>query len=484
MSAPTNPSGRAADAADPTAPLSATPANPTAPPAHDRVTDDTGASASGQSPVMDWLAYTWAELPERSREVLGRRIDGDTLDLIGQELTPTLTRERVRQIESRANGALLVAQAHHAPTLRDDLETATVDYPISTAHALDLMGTAIPTAGSALLVALGYRHPRGWARPLRDHWTTDRDTLLRRLRRLVALAPLTDDEMGEAAGALGLPEDPTPRSLLDEVDKLERHELGWVRTARRTRDLAFLWLRAEGEPRPVADIARAAGCADQAARENMRRDPAFAQLRPEGTWALTDWRSPGAENRYSSALDVLIETLRDLGPLGQDELRVEVQRRYPVTDWRVTQCLSSHAIGRTPDGRWDLAERGAVPVEDTEPTQPDTIRCVGTVVGVTLPVNHDLLRGSGLGVSRWLTWRLGLRTAPTTREFQLPDDLGTVRVTRSISNSQVSSLRRVAQRLGLVEGCDLTLLLHVDDDTATVRHTCAAHACPRPPEDA
>ena len=127
---------------------------------------------------------------------------------------------------------------------------STIDNLTSAAHALDLVDTADPTACAALLAAVGYRHSRGWLQPLRGHWTTDPDTLLRRLRQLVALAPLTADEMGKAARAIGLPDDPTPRSLLDDVDKLERHDLGWIRIARRTRDLAFLWLQAEGEPRP------------------------------------------------------------------------------------------------------------------------------------------------------------------------------------------------------------------------------------------
>ena len=102
----------------------------------------------------------------------------------------------------------------------------------------------------------------------------------------------------------------------------------------------------------------------------------------------------------------------------------------------------------------------------------------GAVVGIELIVDHDLLRGSGIPVNRWLTSVCRLRTAPSTRYFELFDGLGTVTVKRGISNSQLSSLRAIAQAIGAVEGCKLALLLRVDTGTASVRHTCPTAGCP------
>ena len=218
-----------------------------------------------------------------------------------------------------------------------------------------------------------------------------------------------------------------------------RHALGWIRTHKASRDVAYLWLQAEGEPRPLAEIAQAAEASnDHALREALRRDKAFVQVRPEGTWALADWRLPGTSERYANALDVVVEVLRELGPMNWARLQTESRLRYPVTTWRIQQCLASSLIGLNDQGLYDLVERGAKPIEDKEPKQPANIQASGTVVGISLRVDHDVLRGSGIGVNRWLTWYLGLRTAPSTRYFDLPAPLGEVVVRRGLSNAQIS----------------------------------------------
>ena len=147
----------------------------------------------------------------------------------------------------------------------------------------------------------------------------------------------------------------------------------------------------------------------------MRRDPRFAQRRPEGTWVLSEWKTNTIIRYYANAVDAVVEVLEELGPLTLDQLSSETIQRYPVSAWRITQCLSSNQIGLTQDGRYDLTERGAIPIEESEPRKPDNIAESGSVVGVRLPVTHDVMRGSGIGVNRWLTWRLGLRHAPSKR---------------------------------------------------------------------
>lgn len=436
--------------------------------------DDLG---DGDLGPRGWLDDAWAALPERSRDILRRRLAGETLDEIGLALN--LTRERVRQVQKASEGALVRAMEKRAPQLLSALHTELGDSPaVADRHIATLVDAHSTTALGCLLKTLGVSHPRTWAGALSEFWTFRPNELRQQLGRMVELAPLTHEEADQAAAELGLPEDLDWRSVLAHSNsKLAAHDLGWIRPARLTRDVAYLWLKLEGEPRPADEIAVQAGCSEHAARENMRRDPAFSQVRPEGTWALSDWRVPGSENRYSSAVDALVEVLRDLGPLPVDQLRVETQRRYPVSDWRVNQCLSSNLIGLNAAGLYDLAERGAVPVEDTEPKQPSNIKTSGDVVGIELVVDREILRGSGIPVNRWLTWHLGLRTAPSTRYFALPEGHGEVRVTRMTSNAQVSSLRAVAAEFGLVEGCKFALLLNTSTDTASVRHICPQDAC-------
>lgn len=429
---------------------------------------------------LGWLHDPWTALPERSREILRRRLSGQTLDGIGRDLD--LTRERVRQLEKKAESALMQAMEERSPQLLTDLRTELGESPAVAHHKIAaLLDADSTTALECLLRALGASNPHTWAGALPEYWTLRPEALRELLRRLVELAPLTHEEASQAVAELALPEDLNWRRLLaDSKSKLVANDLGWIRASRVTRDVAYLWLKLEGEPRPAGEIAAQAGCTEHAARETMRRDTSFAQVRPEGTWVLTDWRVPGSENRYSSAVDALVEVLRDIGPLPLDQLRVETQRRYPVSAWRVNQCLSSNLIGLNGDGLYDLAERGAVPVEDAEPERPPHIKTSGDVVGVELEVDREILRGSGISVNRWLTWHLGLRTAPATKYFALPAGHGEVRVTRATSNAQISSLRGVAVEMRLVEGCKFALLLNTSTDSATIRHTCPHQTCPSP----
>jgi hypothetical protein len=102
----------------------------------------------------------------------------------------------------------------------------------------------------------------------------------------------------------------------------------------------------------------------------------------------------------------------------------------------------------------------------------------GFVVAVGLPVTHDVMRGSGISVNRWLTWRLGLRHAPSERYFELSELTGTITVRRRTSTSAISSLRSAAIALGVVEGCQLIVLFRTKPGTSDVRHACPEGSCP------
>ena len=425
----------------------------------------------------DWLDATWSALPDRSREILSRRAQGQTLAVVGVHVG--LTRERVRQLETKATKVIVDAQQEYAPELLDSLTERMGEQPfLSDEEIAEVLGPAPQAAVAIVMKHLGMHRSNLTSGPLDGVWSPDPSALAKQLKALVDLMPLPDEDAQMAAASLKLPESPPWPAVLQSRYRVALTELGWIRTSHVTRDRAYLWLRGQGEPRSAMEIAEAAGTSEHATRETMRRDDAFAQVRPEGTWVLADWRADGADNRYSSAVEVVVEVLRELGPLDYNELRTECQRRYPVSEWRITQCLSSSLIGLNSAGLYDLAERGAIPVEDTEPRRPKNIQVSGEVVGVEIPVTHDVLRGSGIPVNRWLTWYLGLRTAPSSRYFQMDGGTSELTVRRATSNAQLSSLRALALPLGVVEGCKLVLLLHVDTDTAALRHACPAASCP------
>lgn len=425
----------------------------------------------------DWLDNAWRTLPNRWDVIITRRLEGETLGRIAE--TFDLTRERIRQLQLKAEVTLVDAQRRYAPTLAQQLNEVLGDHPaVPESELAVLIPTCVPVARQALFHGLGLSHPRSWGGYLTDYWTRRPAALDTLLRKLTALAPMSHDETEAAIHELGVHASLSIDDLLAHpASKLTHHSLGWIRGARAGRDLAYLWLRNQGEPRAISEIATVTGTSEPAIRETMRRDEEFAQVRPEGTWALADWRLPGA-GRYTNAVDVVVDVLRELGPLGYEELRSESQRRYPVSAWRITQCLSSTAVGLDLNGRYDLAERGATPIEDHEPAQPPSIQVHGSVVGVELTVDSEMLRGSGIAVNRWLTWYLRLRNAPSTRYFDIIDQPGTLTVKRGTGASQLSSLRGIVLNMNLVKGCKIVVLLHVDTETAAIRHTCPSEACP------
>ena len=429
--------------------------------------------------AADWLAVTWDNLPEREITVLSRRMQGETLQGIATDLG--VTRERVRQLQRRATDTMAAAAEVHDRELLSRLAlTLGSAAAMESGSVIAELPPAPAEAQNVLLQILGFRHPRTWDGELVDWWTRMPEELDRRLNTVVALAPLSHDDLLAALADVGLSyKHPVTTLLHSPNSKLDESPTGWYRPSRAGRDLAFLYLHSQGAPRTTAEVAEALGgtVSEHAIRETMRREDAFAQVRPEGTWTLTDWRVPGSDNRYSNAEETVIEVVRELGPIPLNALQREVIRRYPVTSWRVTQCLSNHQIGLTATGLYDLTERGAVPIEDTEPRRPETIEAKGHITGVKLNVNHDLLRGSGIPVNRWLTWHLGLRTVPSRKTFRL-DSGGDVTIKRASSNAQISSLRTAVQSLDVVDGCKIALILNTENDSAKIHHVCPAGSCP------
>lgn len=69
-----------------------------------------------------WLDTAWLQQPARSRLILTRRLSGETLDAVAQDLG--LVRERVRQVQKKSTDQLVAAQQAHDPGLLATLESA------------------------------------------------------------------------------------------------------------------------------------------------------------------------------------------------------------------------------------------------------------------------------------------------------------------------------------------------------------------------
>ncbi|MEU1756857.1 sigma factor-like helix-turn-helix DNA-binding protein [Micromonospora matsumotoense] len=444
------------------------------------MTDEPPMTVSSARVSDHRMAMAWARLDERARDILARRTAGQTLEVIG--MAHGVSRERVRQILRDIEGALATLADACWPGWRDHVISQAAGAVVIAAE--DLVG--IPTAGDteikqALLRHVGLYPATTWAGRIENLWSASSTNLDRALRSLAAQAPFLSDELREQAAALGIPVSvPVERIAEHPSSPLTRDSRGhWVRRRAEQRDAAYLWLTQEGEPRGATHLAVAIQATSvRAIEEGMRRDERFRKLQPEGLWALAEWNVPHTSG-HGNALDAMIEVLRETAPLTRDELFARTAQRYPVTRSRLLQCLLSDQIGVVDDGRLDLVENGATPVEESEPRRPPTmvIDAAGRVLGVRLTVDKDLLRGSGVIVHPWLTWRLGLRLAPTSRSFRLRGTNNILTVRRSTSAAQISALRALVQSKGVTMGCQLALLLRLDDGEADLRHACDPHAC-------
>ncbi|SEQ02845.1 sigma factor-like helix-turn-helix DNA-binding protein [Streptomyces radiopugnans] len=428
----------------------------------------------------EWLVRAWEAgvFDEREQAVIAGRSEGRTLGEVGAALG--LSRERVRQIQNRARKRLTEMADTIQGGWRETARAAGAGPAAPRETFAAALGVVDHVALEELLAAAGLDAPRTWAGPLRGWWSADPAALGNALRRLVDAAPFLGDDLGRAASQAGLPADlPLVWLLSHSGSRLALSPDGhWVRRKARGRDAAYLWLLEAGRPcRPDELLAPMAATTIAAVREALRRDDRFRQIRPEGTWALTEWTHLRAST-YTTAVEAMVAVVTDSGPLSQARLFAKVTELYPVTPWRLKQCLLSDQLGETPDGLVDLVSRGARPFEEEEPAQPDTMAIEGEVLGVRISVNRDILRGSGVNVHTWLTWQLGLRRAPMSYTFTTPGDHSPLVVRRGTSSAQLSSLRRHALELEVVDGCVLAVLLRLDDNTARVGHGCAPDTCP------
>ncbi|WP_425558269.1 sigma factor-like helix-turn-helix DNA-binding protein [Cryptosporangium japonicum] len=409
------------------------------------------------------------------------RADGKTLESIGQK--HELSRERVRQLLLKAQEYLCAVADEFVGGWRDRLTALTGRSAVPQSEVASVLGVRDQVAVGPLVEAVGAEHPLTWAGRLNGWWTRSSGALEVLIRRGVEEAPLRGEDIAATFAAAGVPDNVPLLDLLGHPDSPLVPGVGgtWLRRRARGRDAAYLFLLANGEPCRAEELLAPTGIGRKSAvAEALRRDERFVQLRLEGKWALTEWPHLHV-TPYPNAMEALVAVLTEHGPLHKDALFSRVGERYPVTPWRLHQCLLDDRVGTTADGLIELVARGATPIEESSPTRPARMAAdpAGNVFGVRLTVDKDILRGSGVVVSSWVTWQLGMRQAPMVRTFVITGHPTPIVLKRATSAAQISSLRVLVKENGMVEGCEFVLLLRADDSTARIEHVCAERACPR-----
>lgn len=405
-------------------------------------------------------------LSERTKQILIARTEGQTLDIVGNQLG--VTRERVRQIEAAGNAVLAGASQAFLANVRAQLK-----FELILVAEPDPERERTQISSAVVLSALGFRRPAVWGHRAKGWWTLDPQEVQRRLQTLVLDAPIASRDLGASAEYAEIPLDSTLLQLLGSPSSplVQDINSGFIRKRAKTADSAFLWLEERQAPQPIEAIAE--GCnveSPRALSERLRSDPArFVQIRPDGTWALKSWIHLNIGAGYGTATEAVIDILKTHGPMTVPALTSLTQRSYPVTVSRIYQVLSSSSLGQWPDGRVDLAERGAPLFESNPPTQPTDMHLAGEIIGVRLLVTPDVLRGSGIGVSHWLSWQLGMRHFPDLVRF---DGEYPVVVRRHSSGTAVSSIREFATEHSLSLGCSIVILLNTKSKSVVMQQVC------------
>ncbi|WP_052021608.1 sigma factor-like helix-turn-helix DNA-binding protein [Actinokineospora spheciospongiae] len=433
---------------------------------------------------MDIVESAALDLPHdfwepRERDILELRRARQTLHAIGRK--HGLTGERVRQISRHAEARLIAECDQREPRWRTATR-AFLDEALAVPEA-DFACLLVREDGlvlDALLREAGAVRPRFWRYDATGYWTSKTGQLRHAMTELISGAPYQGHELGPRAESLGIPAELPCAVLLGGVDPpLIRTSSGtWVRRRSKRTDSAYLWMLDEGEERTAEEIAEALGDEVRAVNAAMRKDDRFQKVPLERTWSLTSWAS-GRGTPYGDTLEAMLAVLTEHGPVTQKELFSEVTSRYPVSYARLRQCLLSDRLGVLDDGRFDLVERGAVHFDEPEPRRPSNMVSAAddNVIGVVLKVDADMVAGNGIPVHNWLTWRLGLRSAPMKKSFAFNDGGKPLIVSRNTGGAQLSTLRARVTALGTVPGCLITVAFHLSTSTASINHTCGESTC-------
>ena len=420
-------------------------------------------------------------MPSTDLAVLDLRLT-QTLARVGTNIG--VTRERVRQIEKRATAQLMgiaSATASQMIVAWNELLSARAaaerelfepwQDPAADIRIQQRIGRCILRGMEAVPPSTFSGHLAGW-------WTLVPAIITNHMTEISRHLPFDDDGLTALLDSAPFSETVPIARLLGESGSPARYHAAagvWVRSRARHRDAAYLMLLDRGKPMRPEPIAAALGIKVHALRESLRRDERFRMLRPSGDWALSEWRDYG-EQPYATTLDAALGILSELGPLPYNQFEQQVLARYPVSPAAVRQTLASTQIGRWPDGRVDLAERGAPPVEDPQPSKLPGIvvnQQDGTIT-FQQPVTPDLLRGSGLRIPTYVTWWLGLRQAPRSKVF-MTNEGDEVSVYRHLQGSAISSLRQFARALEAVEGNLLEVKLDAHNGSAKITLARAGH---------
>lgn len=421
--------------------------------------------------LADASRRLWDSLDERQAVIVRERVFAlehrMTLDSLAGLLG--ITRERVRQLESKAERRLrglidaprnqVVRRA--AARLRAQLGAA---YPVhrlmaENPHFVPGVDVRTPEVGQFLLLlwAAGPYHVHG-------EWLilAPAERLIRRSREL--LEQLT--EAGPIPGAAAL-------QALEPLEIAEPIRGEWLRSVgeglvRPIRDLLVPWrgsladkaaliLQIEGQPMTREEISRAIGEPhSMQTLSNYLGDDGRFQRVDLRRFALTEWGLP----RYTTIVDEITRTVEARGGEADiEEIAREIHERFGVAPSSVRSFASDPRFERTGAGSIRLRASSA---PSPRRTIAMTRSCFRLEAGwaYRIVVNAETLRGSGMPIPSGVAAHIGLRPGGA---IVLRSPMGDVRCTWPSTQPLMGSLSRVVDWLDARTG-DYLFLIFAEPD--------------------
>lgn len=420
--------------------------------------------------ILAHLRNVYETIDERGKVALGRSGLGGltevrTLGSIGDEYG--VSRERIRQLEKRSKKLLMDALADGRPSWRYDvLASFHPSLVVSADHLASLFGGGMlgfsmvnPVAAAVGLDKLESYH--NW-------FSADPELVHDQVESLRLDGPISKREWADKYAATGLP----PSFLSRVIDRLGITEFGslYIRSNSRRFDQVFAVL-SEG-PLPVEEIVSRSGLTPNSVRGALDHYGEFIPL-AKSVWAI---KGTVDGPQYRSTLPAILDIFEREGPQKFGDLARKVVEVHDVSEWRIKQCLDDYRIGYLNDGRIWLVSAGASRDAETEPVRPKYMTAQGDRSGIRFEVTFDHTRGSGFILNRWLCWWLNLRSTPQSITFDSDDGLD-LKVTRTGSGASISTIKAALDLHGIVEGCEVVILLDRVSRRWFMRHVCMQGQC-------
>ncbi|MWV58610.1 sigma factor-like helix-turn-helix DNA-binding protein [Rathayibacter sp. VKM Ac-2754] len=420
----------------------------------------TGAEAAS---LAQQIGVHLADLDERRRIILlERHVQGRraTLDQLGERLG--VTRERVRQIESKVRDSLSTwlerdeALAFRAAAVRSRIGSLS---HIETLAEVPGVLESVDVDGTTALAVLdavddGFEGDGEWfAVPSLGAARAESETRFADLVDQHGGAPHSE-VVASFAEWTGLSE----KRVVEWMTLLGHVRIGdvWARTRRASiPDLTVALLSNEGEPRPIDWIEAAfeGQRAVQSIRNALALDERLVRV-GRGDWGLVEW---GGE-AYTSIKDAIAaEIERNDGAIALDSLLEALPQRLSVAASSVRGYASGWPFV-TRGGVVRFAERRAA-VRKRPGLTKNLYFLDDGGVAFRLEVTAEHLRGSGTVLSSGVALALGL--APGERKRWHGDDWG-VTVTWEGTQPQMGTLRAALATIDSAGG-DIARLLFVGD---------------------